>query len=198
MSQRRVRMRRPDPRTMILKAAARLIVEEGYAAVSARAVAAKAGIKPAQLQYYFPKMDELLLAVYRGANARTRDREADALASAAPAMALWKTVSHSRMALGLEMMALANHKKLLRSEIARDAKHARELQAKALAKRSRGKTQGQTALGIAFLISAIGTSFVMERGIGLTSGHAEARAMLEDWLRQLTHSGSETRPKRGK
>src|SRR5690349_20615746 len=46
-------------------ATAQIMLEEGYAASTSRRVAAKAGVKPALVHYYFPSMDDLFLAVLR-------------------------------------------------------------------------------------------------------------------------------------
>ncbi len=47
----------------ILEAAAVILIEEGYVALSMRAVAARAGITIGNLQYYFPTKDELWKAL---------------------------------------------------------------------------------------------------------------------------------------
>src|ERR1700751_5100765 len=54
-----------ETRTALLDAAEQLMREKGYAAVTARRVAAKAGQKPQLIHYYFRNMDELLLTVWR-------------------------------------------------------------------------------------------------------------------------------------
>ena len=59
-------------RKALLDAAQALMVEEGYGAVTTRRVAAKAGLKPQLVHYYFESMDDLLLYVVRRATARTR------------------------------------------------------------------------------------------------------------------------------
>ena len=52
-------------RAQLLDAAERLLLEEGYAAVTSRRVAAKAGLKPQLVHYYFRTMDDLFLEVFR-------------------------------------------------------------------------------------------------------------------------------------
>src|SRR4051794_15289205 len=52
-------------RTLLLDVAEQMIIEEGYAAVSSRRVAAKAGLSAQLVHYYFRTMDDLLLEVYR-------------------------------------------------------------------------------------------------------------------------------------
>ena len=52
-------------RQALIQANAQIMLEEGYAAATSRRVAAKAGVKPALVHYYFPSMDDLFLAVLR-------------------------------------------------------------------------------------------------------------------------------------
>ena len=62
---RRVGAENSATRALILDATEQLIREEGYAAVSTRRVAAKAGLKPSLVHYYFTTTDDLLLAMSR-------------------------------------------------------------------------------------------------------------------------------------
>ena len=57
--------RESTARQALIQATAQIMLEEGYAAATSRRVAAKAGVKPALVHYYFPSMDELFLAVLR-------------------------------------------------------------------------------------------------------------------------------------
>ena len=80
-------------RTAILDAAERVMLAEGYAAVTSRSVAGEAGVHAGNVHYYFPSMDDLFIAVLdRGAD-RNMARMADALASPRPLAALWRLIS---------------------------------------------------------------------------------------------------------
>ncbi len=57
------------------------MLEEGYAAVTSRRVAAQAGLKPQLVHYYFRTMDDLFLAAYRRRAEQGLERLAQALAS---------------------------------------------------------------------------------------------------------------------
>ena len=52
-------------RLKLIEAAESLMLEEGYAAVTARRLAVKGGLKSQLLHYYFEDMDELFAAVIR-------------------------------------------------------------------------------------------------------------------------------------
>src|SRR5436305_15346253 len=99
-------------RGLLLDAAERLMIEEGYAAVTSRRLAAKAGLKPQLVHYYFRTMDDLFLEVFR--------RRADgdlagferAVAADGSLRNLWRLNNDQRGArFTMEFVALANHRK---------------------------------------------------------------------------------------
>ena len=165
------------------------MVEEGYAAVSTRRVAAQAGVKPALVQYYFPTMDELLLAVYRRAADRSIDNQVVALADSRPLHALWTLSSDTaQAALAVEFMALANHRKSIRVEIAAYSEQSRKLQADALREilTDAGFAPNDfPSIGVSLLVAGVARGLVMEHGLGILSGHDEARAIVERWLSEV-------------
>src|SRR5215472_961066 len=80
-------------RAVLLDAAEQLMLDEGYAAVTSRRVAAKAGLKPQLVHYYFRTMDDLFLAMLARQSEAGLDRQAKALASDRPLRALWELVT---------------------------------------------------------------------------------------------------------
>jgi AcrR family transcriptional regulator len=174
-------------RALILDATREIMVEAGYAAVSARRVAAKAGIKPALVQYYFPTMDGLLLALYRHAAENVIERQTEALASAHPLRALWAlSIDPARAALGIEFMACANHRKAIAAEIAVYATRTRELQARALEHLlATPPLDAYPPAGLTVVLAGIARALVMEQGVGVNFGHDEARMIIEQWLQRL-------------
>lgn len=171
-------------RTLLLDTAEKLIVEEGYAAVSTRRVALEAGLKPPLVHYYFPTTEDLLLAVYQRAAERSHQRTLDALAGTEPLEAFWTLSKDSaHTGLGTEFYALANHRKEIRSEIVRTGDAVRAAEAEALAK-ALGPDLDRSVcdpLGLVVLLTGISRILVMEESVGVTAGHAEARALI-DWL----------------
>ncbi len=65
MAQRRIGTKDSATRTKLLDAAERLMIAEGYAAVTSRRVGTEAGIAPQLVHYYFRTMDDLFLEVIR-------------------------------------------------------------------------------------------------------------------------------------
>src|SRR4051794_5421606 len=62
---RRVGKDSSDTRRQMLDTVEVLMVESGYASVTYRALAARAGVTPSLVQYYFPTLDDLLVATIR-------------------------------------------------------------------------------------------------------------------------------------
>ena len=70
-SPRRIGAEDSKRRAQLLEAAELLLLEEGYAAVTSRRVAAKAGLKPQLVHYYFRTMDDLFVAVFHAGPKKT-------------------------------------------------------------------------------------------------------------------------------
>lgn len=174
-------------RALILDTTETMIRDEGYGSVSTRRVAAAAGLKPSLVHYYFPTTDDLFLALHKRGSAQSDEMIEIALNSDDPVRALWDFfVDSSRTAISLEFMALANHRKGLRSAMVEHSAAMRAKQAdalaKALGKRIEEKTGGSGPAGLATILAGIGRVLVMEGGLGVDTGHDEARAFVERWL----------------
>jgi AcrR family transcriptional regulator len=120
-------------RALLLDVTEQIMVEEGYAAVSSRRVAAKAGMQAPHIHYYFPTLDDLFVGVFRRRADKNLERLATALASPEPLRALWKLSVDSRgTALLNELMAAANHRPALREVVIETSREARQMQAAAI------------------------------------------------------------------
>jgi AcrR family transcriptional regulator len=124
---RRPRAATVEKRERLLDATEELMLEDGYAAVSSRSVAAKVGINAPLVHYHFPTLDDLFVAVVRRRALANVARMAEALDSAEPLRAWWRLASDRRgTGLFVELMAAANHRPALRAavgEFARDIRH---------------------------------------------------------------------------
>ncbi|HSA49228.1 MAG TPA: helix-turn-helix domain-containing protein [Yinghuangia sp.] len=180
-----------DPRTRdaLLRAAAQIMVEEGYAAATSRRVAARAGVKPSLVHYYFPTMDDLFLRLFRDRAEAALRRQRQALASDEPLQALWDlSRDPDGTALIAEFAAFANHRKAIRAELAAHTERSRQIQVEALSRllREHGvDTQTLPPAAAAFLLQSVSTLLVLESQLGLTTGHAEAAALIDRFLRHL-------------
>lgn len=186
---RRIGAENSATRALILDATESLIREEGYAAVSTRRVAARAGLKPSLVHYYFPTTDDLFLALSRKGADESDQMIADALASDDPIRALWGFLTDSsRTAMALEFMALANHRKAIRAHMAEHVELMRKREAEILTKLIGDRLAGPDGCppeGLSVVLAGIGRVLVMEGGLGVSAGHADARKFVEDWLDKL-------------
>ncbi|MGZ4692222.1 MAG: TetR/AcrR family transcriptional regulator [Acidimicrobiales bacterium] len=178
-----------DTRTALLDAAERLMLDEGYAAVTSRRVAGEAGLNNALVYYYFGTMDELFLAVFRRRAEWMLERQAEALSSDQPLWALWGvTHDQANTALNLEFMALGNHRKAIRAEVATYSRKFRRAQLDALSGVLEGygiDPETWPPVSVILLLSAVSRFLLMEDAYGLDMGHAETIAIIEHHLRLL-------------
>jgi TetR/AcrR family transcriptional regulator len=185
------RLGSPDAknRSVLLDAAEQLMLEEGYAAVSARRVAAKAGLKHQLVHYYFRTMDDLLLDVFRRRAEVGLERQAKALASDQPLRALWEySTDPAGTVLTMEFAGLANHRKAVRAEIARYAEKFRAAQVEALPgilDRYGLSSDDCPPVVMTVLLTGLSRVVAMEQAIGISTGHTEALDWVEKHLQQL-------------
>jgi AcrR family transcriptional regulator len=185
-------------RAVLLDVTAHLMRTEGYAAVSSRRVASAAGVTGALVHYYFPTLDDLFLAVFRRGAEQNLERHARALDEAQPLRALWGfSLDPAGTALFVEFIALANHRKSIKREIASYSRRFRKLQVELLSDRLQeyGIDPDEVPTEVVLsLIGAISRSIVMEDGMGIDNGHAEMLAFVERWLTR--YEGAPAGPER--
>jgi AcrR family transcriptional regulator len=183
---RRIGTEGSKTRALLVEATERLMLDEGYAAVSSRRVAAAAHVKPALVHYYFPTMDDLFLAVFRRGAERNMERYAAAVASDRPLRALWQVSKDQRGATFLmEFSALSRHRKTVRAEIAGYGERFRQLQLDAVRRALEAHGVADDAVtpeAIVVLFTGLSTTMVLERGLGMSTGHAEAVALVQRLL----------------
>lgn len=187
---------RASARGAILDATERLMLDEGYAAVTTRRVAKIVGVTPALVHYHFATTDDLLLALFRSLSTRFREELAARLATPDPLRALWTLNSDpDGSAIVLEFMALSNHRKAIRQEIADFIEELRRIQVAAIARSDGvGRSGTLSPVGLSVLTAGMARSIVMEQSLGVTLGHDEALAMVAALMRYATASDDETRP----
>jgi len=195
--QRRVGAENSATRTLILKTTEELILEQGYGALSTRRVAARAGLKPSLVHYYFPTTDDLLLEVSRrGAEDSDRMIE-EALESDDPLGALWELlIDTSRTAMALEFMAMANRRDALREHMAEHCRQMRERQVEIFRTLIGDRLEGPDGLppeALSVVLAGIGRAIIMEENLGVDCGHEAAKAYVEQWLQKLAPDQSKVK-----
>jgi AcrR family transcriptional regulator len=176
-------------RGLLLDAAEQLMLEEGYAAVTSRRLASRAGLKPQLVHYYFRTMDELFLEVFRRRAEEGLQVQAQALQCPQPLWALWRFGTDPGFTrISMEFMALANHRKEMRAEIAYYAERFREEQRQAVAaalQRYGADSEDVPPVVWTVLMTSLSRFLVLEQAVGIAGGHAETLELVESYLRRL-------------
>jgi AcrR family transcriptional regulator len=173
-------------RAALVAAAQKLIMDEGYAAVTSRRVASVAGLKPQLVHYYFRSMDDLLLEVLRLSFEQAVELLEDMLNTDQPLRALWAFSSDPRgIGFTSEFHALAARNETIRAELARCGETLREMQTQAIIRyfEQRGVKPRMPPVLVTVLTVSLANVLVRERELGMSMGHAEADALVEQCLR---------------
>lgn len=180
---------RSTTRAALLDAAEKIMLEEGYAAVSSRRLGTAAGVNSALVYYYFGNMDKLFAELFRRGADRSYQHQVQALASPQPLWALWEAIhDQSQTALTMEFVALANHRKAIRAEISDSSRRFRALQLESVARILAGyevRSPDHTPETIVLIMSSISRFLRMEEAFDVDTGHREVVAVVEKFLREL-------------
>jgi len=183
MAARRGKVDDPTTQNAILDAAATLMVEEGYAAVTSRRVAALAGVNSALVYYYFDSMDGLFITLFRRGADRSFERLEHALTSPQPLWAFWELIhDRSSSARTMEFIALANHRKAIQVEIADSSRRFRKRELELLTDvlASHGLDPARwPAASIVLSLSGISRFLLIEASFDVDVGHAQTIAVIE-------------------
>jgi len=179
-----------ENRAALLDAAERIMREEGYAAVTSRHLAETAKLKPQLVHYYFRKMDDIFIALFRRFSDRYLENQLDILLSDTPLTDLWDNTSDTENAtLMFEFMALSNHRKNMRSEIARFGKQFRTTQIKIIEKffkdRDISGKDWPSIASLSFMMEALSRTMAFDKALGVTQGDADTREFVKRLINDL-------------
>ena len=185
-SNRRIGAEDSGTRARLIEAAEQVLLEEGYAAVTSRRVAARAGLKPQLVHYYFRTMDHLFLEVFRRRAEAGFAQFQRAIADEPSLRTIWSSLTHGTgSAFNLEFAALANHRKAIRAEMANYAERFRTMQLEAVASILSGREPLPDAITpdvVLMALAGVAQLIALERALGVSGGHDEALAFLERYL----------------
>jgi AcrR family transcriptional regulator len=161
-------------RARLVDAAEQLLLADGYAAVTSRRVGVTAGLKPQLVHYYFRSMDDLFVEVFRRRADENLARIERAITAGSSLRTLWELNADPRgAAFMIEFVALANHRKVIRAEIASYAERYRAMQLEALtvALANAGVTDELPPVVALLLMTGLSQVMSIEQAIGVTAGH---------------------------
>lgn len=176
-------------RAAILDATESIMREEGYAAVSSRRIAERAGLKSQLVHYHFGNMDEVFLALYRRSEDTFFSRLMTVITSDNPLKDLWDlSVDTEETTLVLEFTAIAGHRQAFRDELIRSATRARAIESSIISKAFGDDKIHNIAVTpevMSFLIMSMSRALILEKNTGITKGHAEVyefmSTLLSNW-----------------
>jgi TetR/AcrR family transcriptional regulator, transcriptional repressor for nem operon len=185
---RRVGAETSKTREALLDCVERLLLDEGAVGVSYRILAAKADVTPSLVQYYFPTLDSLFIAMIRRMIDRDIARWNDAFASRPdePLRVLWEySFGEAAAPMSTEIMALGNHRPALRAEITEGTERIRNAQLEALTARYGRQPFLEdrfTPEAMVLLLTGIPKYLSLEDGIAVDMGHRHLIKAFETYL----------------
>ncbi len=170
----------------MLDAAERIMLRDGYAALTSRRLEAEAGVK---LHYHFGSIDDLFIAVVRRRGEGNVARLRDAFASPDPLRSWWRLTSEpAGNTLLVELTAAANHRPPLRAELAAFAREARSIEIDALRMILHRYGIDQATFPPALVAATVhGLAFAMayDQTSGFETAHREASGAVNQFIEQL-------------
>ena len=180
-------------RAQLIEAAAILICEEGYAALTSRTLADRLNLSRKIVHYYFKSIEEVLIALVQQRAAKTLALLDEALGSAEPLRAVWEICSTpDQAALALELNALANRRPAVRAEVKKFAEQFRQIQTRALVRHleERGIEPAIKPIVATVLLTCLSQILALETQIDITLGHKETLELVDDCLRAFAQDGA--------
>ena len=196
VSPRRVGSESSKTRALVLDAAERVMLQDGYAAVTYRSLAEGAGVTPGLVQYYFPTLDDMFLALLRRRSEHNHERLLAELEQRTdePLRIIWEFSSdETSAALLTEFMAMANHRKVIQAAILEVTQWTRKVQLEVLKSRwdnYRDSSGGLSPEALLFLLHMIPKMIQLEESFGMSAAHEEILQAVEGRLNDV-----EPRPK---
>lgn len=175
-----------EKRTLLIDAAERLILQEGYGAVTTRRLASEAGLKSQLVHYYFETVDDVFVAVIRRRATRNLERMVEMVRLDGSFEGEWKANRNAEeLGFWRELVALANHRKAIRGEVRHYTAQKRLLQSASLERSFQVSGMQSKVPSIAWILLIVGASHVlaMESMLGLSYGHQETMDLLQDIIR---------------
>jgi TetR/AcrR family transcriptional regulator, transcriptional repressor for nem operon len=188
---RRVGSETSKTRFVVLDAAQAVMLRDGYAAVTYRSIAARAGVTAPLVQYYFPTLDDLFVDLLRYRSDQNFERLLSELEMRPdePLRIIWEfSTDETSAVLMTEFLALANHRKAIQATILEVTERTRRVQLVALQQRWKhyqAAFLGLSPEGLIVILQAIPKMLQLEDSVGLALGHPDVIRHMQDRLAAL-------------
>jgi AcrR family transcriptional regulator len=176
-----------ETRLALLDLAEQMMCENGYASVTSRQLAKRAGLSPQIVYYYFKTMDDLFAEIFLRVEAYYLAQIEQAKHADQPIAELWQiSCDTSRAVVVQELMALANHRKgllALLSEFGRNY-HLKQTEIIETELARKGIDWGMPPSVIASVMEVAARGFASGRDYDIPA-HREAQAFITRWLAEV-------------
>jgi len=180
----------------ILDAAERLLIEDGYARITTRRLAAEAGLNHGLVHYYFGSMEEVFVRALERFTERLIERQRAMYAADVPFIEKWRTamsyleqdIAAGYPKIWLELQALGWNNPDIRERVARVNAEWRAVLTEAFAAAAEEYGLDTARLPLEAWVSLVMTfnqGIELERLSGISDGHAELLAAVDRWLSSL-------------
>ena len=189
-----------EPKEAILDAAERMLVSDGYAAITTRKLAAEANVNQGLIHYYFGSMEEVLLQVFERFSAQLLARQREMYAADVPFIEKWRAAMNfldEDLAAGYpkvwnELRALAWNRPVLEERLQAVYSQWWDLLKEAFADAYEEYRLADGPLSLDAWVALVVTfneGVLLDRLSGISKGHAELLQSIDRWLVQLERQG---------
>jgi AcrR family transcriptional regulator len=173
-----------------MDAAERLLLAEGYAAITTRRLATEAGVNHGLVHYYFGSVENLLLRVLERFTERLTERQRAMYADPdMPFLEKWRQAMRYLVGedvgyekVWLELWALAWNRPELRERVAKVNEEWWSVLAEAFEEPRRRYGIDMPLDALVALVMTFNEGIFLERTTGITRGHRELLEWIDGWL----------------
>jgi AcrR family transcriptional regulator len=193
---------RQTAETALLDAAERLLIEVGYAGITTRKLAERAGVNHGLVHYYFGSIEEVLFQAMERFTARLLDRQRALYGSDLPFIEKWRAamsfidedLEAGYPKIWAELHAVAWNRPQFQERMAQVHIQWRAVFGEAISRAKDELRLDRSPFGPDAFLALIATfngGLLLERLIGLDKGHPQLLAAMDRWLRSLAGPGEE-------
>jgi AcrR family transcriptional regulator len=198
--------KRAEATEALLDAAERLLVQQGHAGITSRALASEAGVNHGLVHYYFGSMEEVLVQVLERFTERLVARQREMYSADVPFLEKWERawayqdedLESGYSKIWLELQALAWNHPELRERLARVNAEWRAVLTDAFTKalEEYGVADRFPASAIVPFVMTFAQGLALERLSGIREGHDALLEWIHAWLESLEAGASAKRASR--
>jgi AcrR family transcriptional regulator len=174
----------------LLDAAERLLVDVGHARITTRRLAAEAGVNHGLVHYYFGSLENLLVRTLERFTERLTARQRAMYADPeVPFIEKWRQAMRYLVGddveyekLWLELQALAWNHPELQKQVAKVNDEWRAVLTEAFEEPQRAYGIEMPLDALVSLVITFNVGIAVERAQGITTGHRELLAWIDEWL----------------